>query len=72
MKWVEISQAVDNVEAQVIKSFLEANNIKVILSQENFSNSFGLINQQLPEIAILVAPENLEAAKNLLKENSEK
>lgn len=68
-KWIEVTSALEAAEAQVIKSFLEANDIKAILSQENFSNSFGLVNQQLPKIGILVSPENEKNAIKIIEDN---
>lgn len=69
-KWIEVASTPDPTEAQVIKSYLEANSIEVILSQESFVNSFGIVNQQLPKIFLLVSPDNKQSAISLMNEYS--
>lgn len=71
MKLINIYKAAGQLEAEMIKAFLEAQDIPVTLNQESIGRTIGLSAGTLGEVQVLV-PENYVAeAKNVLKEMSE-
>lgn len=55
---VEVYRAINEMEAQVIKSFLESNGIPVMLKHEAISSVIGFSAGPLAEVSVLV-PESL-------------
>lgn len=67
---VEVYSAVNEMEAQVIKSFLESNGIPVMLQHEAISSVIGFSAGPLAQVAVLV-PESLADQAIELLESAE-
>jgi len=68
MKLVCIFKAAGQLEAEMIKAFLEAQEIPVTLNQESVGRTFGLSAGRLGEVQILVPDSRSDEAKQILKE----
>ena len=72
--WVELLFTYDNVEAEIVKDLLEAEDVQVVVKSSKISPypvSIGLMG----EIRILVKSEDLEKARDVLsvmKQDQEK
>ncbi len=65
-EWVELFVTYDEIEAQIVKNILEAEDIQVVLNSlkvRPYPVSIGKIG----EVKLLVKKENLENAKNIIK-----
>ncbi len=65
-EWVELFVTYDEIEAQIVKNILEAEDIQVVLNSlkvRPYPVSIGNIG----EVKLLVKKENLENAKNIIK-----
>ena len=71
MKLTKVFTAAGELEGEMIKGFLEAQGIKVILSQESVARTLGLTAGKLGEVQVLVPEEQAEDAINLLNEMEE-
>ena len=65
MKYEKIGEVNSRAEADIIKSFLEAEGINVELVEESFSHSSYAM--PLARVQIFVPKENIEQARELLK-----
>jgi hypothetical protein len=65
MRYEKIGEANSRAEAEVIKSFLEAEGINVELVEESFSHSSYAM--PLTRVQIFVSKENVEQARELLE-----
>lgn len=63
---IEVYRAVNEMEAQVIKSFLESNGIPVMLKHEAISSVIGFSAGPLAEVSVLVPESLAERAIELL------
>lgn len=66
---VVIAKAVSPMEAALIKSQLEANQIRVMLSQESAGVAYGFTLGAMGLVDVLVAEEQAEEARAILKES---
>lgn len=65
-EWVELLVTYDEIEAQIVKNILEAENIQVVMNSlkiRPYPVSIGRIG----EVRLLVRKEDLEKAKEVLK-----
>lgn len=67
---VVIATAVGPMEAALIKSQLEANNIPVMLSQESAGVAYGFTIGLMGLVDVLVAEEQVEEARAILNETN--
>ncbi len=69
MKYEMLAEIYGRMEAELIKSYLEANDIDVELFQESVGqNIYPTTIDQLGKVQVFVKKENLEEARILLKE----
>ncbi|HQV63871.1 MAG TPA: DUF2007 domain-containing protein [Anaerolineales bacterium] len=69
MKYEMLAEIYGRMEAELIKSYLEANEIDVELFQESIGqNIYPTTIDQLGKVQVFVKKENLEEARILLKE----
>ena len=69
MKYEMLAEIYGRMEAELIKSYLEANEIDVELFQESVGqNVYPTTIDQLGKVQVFVKKENLEEARILLKE----
>ena len=71
MKLISVYKAAGQLEAEMIKSFLEAQEIPVDLNQESVGRTIGLSAGRLGEVQVLVPEYHVPAAKKALQEMSE-
>jgi len=67
MNLVSIYMAAGQLEAEMIKAFLEAQEIPVTLNQESVGRTFGLSAGRLGEVQILVPETQSDEAEKILK-----
>ena len=63
---IKIATATGKVEAEILRSLLEANDIKVQLSYESAGTAIGLNVGPLAEVDILVMEDQKQQAEDLL------
>lgn len=63
---VKVTTAAGKVEAEILRSLLEANDINVYLSYESAGTAYGLGVGPLAEVDIMVKPEQQADAEALL------
>jgi hypothetical protein len=68
---VSVGTADGQVEAEIIKGLLAANDIEVWLSQESAGSALGLTVGAMGEVEIMVRAEQAEQARSLLEEGPE-
>lgn len=68
MELVKVYSAAGDLEAEMVKGFLEAQGIKVMLVQESIGRTLGLAAGKLGEVKILVPDQQAAEAKTLLQE----
>ncbi len=69
MKYEMLAEIYGRIEAELIKSYLEANEIDIELFQESIGqNIYPTTIDQLGKVQVFVKKENLEEARILLKE----
>ncbi len=68
---VEIYRAANEMEAQVIKSFLESSGIPVMLQHEAISSVIGFSTGPLAEVAVFVPEPLADKAIELLESDEE-
>lgn len=68
MKLVSVFKAAGQLEAYMIKAFLEAHDVPVELNQESIGKTIGLSAGLLGEVDVLVSDTMSEQAKRLLKD----
>ena len=69
MKYEMLAEIYGRMDAELIKSYLEANEIDVELFQESIGqNIYPTTIDQLGKVQVFVKKENLEEARILLKE----
>lgn len=67
MNLVSIYSAAGLLEADMLKGFLEAQGLKVFLSQESVGRTLGLSAGTLGKVNVMVPEEQVNDAKELLK-----
>jgi hypothetical protein len=65
-EYVVIESISDSLEAEILKSLLQSQNIDVWLSREAASTAIGLTIGPLAQVDILVPRSQAETAKNLI------
>jgi hypothetical protein len=63
---IVVYNASGKLDGEIIKAFLEANDIRVIMTQEGAATAYGLTVGAFGKVEILVDRENLERARELL------
>lgn len=72
MKWEKLTEVQGRLEAELIESFLEANDVDVELIQESVGHSaFPVMVDGLGRVQLYVAKKKLREARELLKEFTE-
>lgn len=66
MKLVSVYSAAGLLEADMLKAFLEAQGLKVFLSQESVGRTLGLSAGTLGKVIVMVPEEQVDEAKELL------
>ena len=64
--WVMVASVSGEIQAEIIKGFLEAQGISVFLNQEGAGRAYGLGVGPLGEVQILVPHTQEEAARQVL------
>ena len=67
-KWVELTKVNGPGIADILKGFLEANEVEVWLNREGVGEAMGLIVGRMGETAILVPEDQLARAEKLADE----
>lgn len=65
---VKVATAAGQVEAEILRSLMEANDIHVYLSYESAGTAYGLGVGPLAEVDIMVKPEQQAEAEALLND----
>lgn len=65
-EWVVIEKVAGDLQAEILRGFLESQGIRVLLFQEGAGRALGLSVGPLGEVEILVPEESRSAAEKLL------
>lgn len=65
-EWVVIEKVAGDLQAEILRGFLESQGIRVLLFQEGAGRALGLSVGPLGEVEILVPEESRSAAEQLL------
>jgi len=65
--FVHLDTIEGKLQAEIIRGMLQAQGIEVMLSQESAASIYGFGVGPMAEVEILVPPDQLEAARQLLK-----
>jgi hypothetical protein len=68
MEIVKVYSAAGQLEAEMIKAFLEAQGIEVVLNQESVGRTYGFSAGKLGLVDVLVPESQNQAAKDLLND----
>jgi hypothetical protein len=72
MKWDKLTEVQGRLEAELIESFLEANEVDVELIQESVGHSaFPVMVDGLGRVQIFVSKDKIQEARELLKDYDE-
>jgi hypothetical protein len=67
-RWQVVVEVAGEIQAEILRGMLEAQGIKVWISQEGAGRAYGLGVGRLGRVQILVPEEHLEQSKALLDE----
>ncbi len=67
MKLIQVYLTEGQLEAEMIKAFLEAQGLSVVLSQESIAKTYGLTVGRLGEVKVLVPERQVDEAKSILQ-----
>lgn len=67
MNLIQVFSTEGQLEAEMIKGFLEAQGINVVLSQESIGRTYGLTAGRLGQVKILVPESQAEEAVSILE-----
>ena len=67
MNLIEVYATEGQLKAEMIKGFLEAQGLEVILSQESIGRTYGLTAGRLGQVKILVPESQAEEATTILR-----
>lgn len=67
MKLINVYSSAGQLEAEMIKAFLEAQGVNVILNQESVGRTMGFSAGPLGEVQVLVEESQAEDARTVLK-----
>ena len=65
-KWVELARVHGDLQAELLRGLLEAQDIPVVLSQEGAGRAIGLTVGPMGEVSILVASTHISQARRVL------
>jgi len=65
-KWVSVSKIQGDLQAELLRGLLEAQEIPVLLSREGAGRAFGLTVGVLGEVEVLVPEAFLQEAKTII------
>jgi len=68
LKWEVVTEVTGRLEAEFIKSYLEANGIDVELFQESVGQTMGITIDGLGTVQIFVPKDQAQEARELLEE----
>ncbi|MBG0783804.1 MAG: DUF2007 domain-containing protein [Anaerolineaceae bacterium] len=68
MEMVNVYTAAGDLDAEMVKGFLEAQGIKVMLVQESIGRTYGLTVGALGEVKVMVPGEQADTALSLIQE----
>ena len=68
MDLIKVYTAAGELDAEMVKGFLEAQGIKVLLVQESIGRTYGLTVGMLGEVQLLVPNDQAEEARNIIEE----
>ena len=68
IEWVKIYSAVNQIEAEIIKGFLEAQGLLVYLSQEGYQKAIGISGVAGAYVEVMVPNHQEEHAKGILQD----
>jgi hypothetical protein len=66
--WVKIETVYDQIQAELLRGLLEAQEVNVLLAQEGAAKALGLSVGTLSEIEVLVAERDAKRARMILDE----
>lgn len=66
-KWVVVEELRDWLQAQVFKGMLEAQDLKVLVSQEGYQSAMGISGSSLTSVQVLVPSDQKEAAMKIIQ-----
>lgn len=64
--WKKIREEIDVIQAELMKSLLEAHGVQVFISREGYETAMGITGHSLTHIEILVPSDQIEDAKKIL------
>jgi hypothetical protein len=67
MKLIQVYSTEGQLEAEMIKGFLEAQGMNVVLSQESIGRTYGLTAGRLGQVKIFVPESQVEEAISILE-----
>ncbi len=70
LEWIKITTVSGELNADIIKGMLEANDIPVQLIQESAGRVYGIVFGRLGNVQIFIPKEKYEIAKSLLDDYS--
>jgi hypothetical protein len=65
-QWEELKRVIDTIEAEILRGMLEAQDIRVYLSQEGAGRAIGLSFTPMGEISIMVPTSQVSEANEIL------
>ena len=68
LKWEVVTEVTGRLEAEFVKSYLEANGIDVELFQESVGQTMGITIDGLGTVQIFVPKDQAQEARELLEE----
>jgi len=68
MKLISVYASAGQLEAEMIKAFLEAQGIEVVLNQESVGRTMGLSAGRLGQVRVLVPESQVDEARECLQD----
>ena len=65
-KWEVVEEALDVVQAEILRGLLEAQGIMVLISREGYESAYGFSGHAAAFIEILVPNDQVKEAKKIL------
>jgi hypothetical protein len=67
-EWVEVEEAADQLQANILKGLLEAQGVTVLISQEGYQQAIGLAGFGSAMVQIMVPNDQVDMAMQVLKD----
>ena len=67
-EWVEIEEAADQLQANILKGLLEAQGVTAMISQEGYQQAMGLAGFGSAMVQIMVPSDQVDMAKQVLRD----